>query len=91
MGVRSAAEARGLLASCFRRDWGVTAARAAARMLLSRVQYVGMRRSEVERLVQLRRRDRIDADPARVQHGAGVERLEAAAGAWVREAGVFGG
>jgi hypothetical protein len=60
-------------------------------MMLSRVQYVGMRRAEIVRLMELHRRDRVDANPAAVEHRAGVERLDMAAGAWVREAAAFGG
>ena len=73
------------------RGFGI-AARAAARLRLSRAQYVGMPRAQVEALMEAARRPAPDADPAGVQHGAGVQRMDEAAGAYLMEVpGVRGG
>ena len=62
------------------------------RLRLSRAQYVGMPRAQVEALMEAARRPAPDADPAGVQHGAGVQRMDDAAGAYLMEVpGVRGG
>ena len=82
LGSRSRAEARSVLAHMFARDWGLVAARAAARLRLSRAGFVGLSRERVE---ASRAADRVAmrpaVDPAAVRHGAPVERMDAAAGA----------
>ena len=50
IGARSEAEARSFLSTRYHRLWGITAARAAARLRLSRMRYIGLSREEVERL-----------------------------------------
>ena len=91
LGSRSQAEARSVLAHMFARDWGLVAARAAARLRLSRAVFVGMSRARVE---SFRAADRAAmrpaVDPAAVRHGAPVERMDAAAGARL-EALEYGG
>jgi hypothetical protein len=92
LGSRSEAESRGLLTAMFVRDWGITAARAAARLRLSRVHYVGMPRAQVEALMRGVAPRAPARDPSSVRHGAGVARMDAAAGALVRESpGAMGG
>lgn len=46
MGARTPAEARGFLVARIRRDWGITAVRAHAQLLISRRQYVGLSREQ---------------------------------------------
>ena len=45
MGSRSRSEARGMIVSILRRRWGVTAAREAARLRISRFPLVGAQRA----------------------------------------------
>ena len=54
-------------------------------MRLSRRQYVGLSRAQVESLRARARPPVPDADPAAVWVGVGVERMDAAAGASLRD------
>ena len=50
MGARTVAEARGFLVARIRRDWGIAAVRAHARLFLSRRRYVGLTREQAHGL-----------------------------------------
>lgn len=80
IGSRSEAEARSFLTSMLYRRWGVTAARAAARLRLSRVRYVGLSRQQVQ---AMRRAPRpaVGRDAADVRHELNVLRFDEHAGA----------
>ena len=92
MGHRTRAEARAMLYACLQRDWAFAAARAAARLRLSRRQYIGMPRAQIERLMRQARRDRqAGADPAQLPDAFGVQRMDALAGAYLREPRAVGG
>ena len=80
------AEARSFLSTRYHRLWGITAARAAARLRLSRMRYIGLSREEVERLRSAPRPPaagrsaedgwhRADVHVFEEQHGAGAPRL----------------
>jgi len=86
IGARSEAEARSFLSTRYHRLWGITAARAAARLRLSRMRYIGLSREEVERLRSAPRPPaaggsaedrwhRADVHVFEEQHGAGAPRL----------------
>ena len=89
LGCRSESEARSFLAARFRRTWGVVAARAAARLRLSRIRYVGLSRRQVEALRKQPRPAAVGRDPADVRLGGGVHAYDAVQGAMLREDGVF--
>ena len=81
LGVRSEAEARGLLASRLTRRWGVVAARGAARVLLSRIGYVGMTREQVRACRQQPRPPAAGGGGAEMRAAGGFDRIDAELGA----------
>ena len=50
MGARSVAEASGFLTARIRRDWGIAAVRAHARLFLGRRRYIGLTREQARGL-----------------------------------------
>jgi len=86
LGARSATEARAYLTAYYTREWGFTAARGTARLLLSRVFYVGMSLEQARRERAAPRRAVGQAPQDVAQRAGGVVRMDAAAGALVRPA-----
>ena len=83
MGSRSEAEARGFLTAVLLRRWGVTAARASARVRLGRVRFAGLTRAQVLALKGQPRRAAGGRDPGDLPDRVGVVHFDLAAGALV--------
>ena len=86
MGLDSWACLLRFLTAYYTREWGFTAARGTARLLLSRVFYVGMSLEQARRERAAPRRAVGQAPQDVAQRAGGVVRMDAAAGALVRPA-----
>ena len=84
LGVRGAAAAKSFLTVAFTQEWGVTAARAAVRLRLTRVPVVGMTTDQAR---VYRARPRLPAagrQPGEVAHRANVLLADLVAGAYLQ-------
>ena len=84
LGSRDEASARSFLTARLRRLWGVTAARANARIRLSRMRFVGLSRDQVLALRKEPRAPAAGRDPSHLSVRSGVERFDAHDGAMLR-------